>query len=248
MNRIAVIKSLIAIANSLEDQELSSEASRLDAVIRKIASIDDEGGLQGDFNISPSIINSLGGDSAMNEQNSSAMQQAERMINEAAGVPSLRELAVRWSVSPGSALWIYAQTGEVNDLVHRKALLKEISEAIDKNHDPQEAILLNQFYSLILKTLPVAIGQNKVNVKSVNHSRKPSDIGGEDIFLTFTTEDDHVGGIQMHKSDKGQIQFVGSGYFKDGKFMSWGYNAQDSSLLANALNSFLMEQERQSYR
>ena len=59
MDRIATIKSLIKITNALEKGGFYKEAQTLDYVIRRIASIENEGGLNGEYDISRAILNDI---------------------------------------------------------------------------------------------------------------------------------------------------------------------------------------------
>ena len=61
MNRISTIKSLIVVASALEELGMIVEASVIDQVMRRVASIEDEGGLQGDYPVDPSLLKMLGG-------------------------------------------------------------------------------------------------------------------------------------------------------------------------------------------
>jgi hypothetical protein len=262
MNRIAAIKSLIAIASALEKRGMIAEASVLDQVMRRLASIENEGGLQGDYLVSPKLIGDLGeydpySLSQLSEQSptlSPGYQRAEEMVD---GMmdrfqendiydgenpeeidpdeKEMRELAKRWSSGPGSALFGLAYTGLVYSLDQREELLNELDQAIDHNNDPEEHMRLQTLKAHVATSVPIMTENGVDNVTHIEYQVEMDDAGGQNIYLLFKTEQGTAGMAHIYKTKDQQWKFMEVGSMVDGRYQSCNSSEEQIGQLASAL-------------
>lgn len=227
MDRIAAIKKLQQIANMLDERGLTREATIIDQVSKRIAGIHDEGGLQGDYAISPGIANDLGnydpyslGDLNQNHVTESpAYGRAENMIEDEldpsfgesifededesqipADERAMRELALQWSSGQDTALYTYAYSGDVYALDQQKDLLHEIDEAMEFNNDPEQHLALQSLRMHIMDSVPVFTPQGFDTVEHVNIETQPdTQPGVEQVIMTFETNNGSVGVMTLLK-------------------------------------------------
>ena len=262
MNRIAAIKSLIVIASALEEHGMIAEASVLDQVMRRLASIESEGGLQGDYPVSPSLINDMGeydpySLSHLYQQNptlSPGYQRAEDMVDSLIDrfqnddihdgenpedidpdEREMRELARRWSSGPESALFGFAYVGMVHSLDQRTELIDELDKAIDFNNDPEEHARLQMLKQHVRESVPVLTGNGLEQVAQVERQVETDDAGVQNIYLLFRTEYGTAGVVHMKRDQNQEIKFVDAGSLVDGKYRSWGWSEGQIGQLTTAL-------------
>ena len=227
MDRIAAIKKLQKIANLLDEQGMTSEATIIDQVSQRVAGIQDEGGLQGNYAISPGIANDLGnydpyslGDLNQNHVTENpGFGRAENMIegeldpsfgesifedeDESLISPEereMRELALQWSSGQDTALYTYAYSGTIYILDQQKDLLHEIDEAIEFNNDPEQHLALQSLRMHVLDEVPILTPQGFDNVEHVDMETQPdSQPGVQRITMTFETKNGSVGVVTVMK-------------------------------------------------
>jgi hypothetical protein len=250
MDRIATIKSLIKITNALEKGGFYKEAQTLDYVIRRIASIENEGGLNGEYDISRAILNDIENPKLSDDLPN--FDTAENMIEELPDrflqdnifdeedeeidpeEKELRLLASRWSTGKESALHGFAVSGMIVDLDDHARALEEIDRALDLNTDPEEYIRLRDLEAHLIMSIPLIIpfiGYD--SIKDIKIQPRSTE-KGLDVMFFFRTDRGFRGVLNCSVDHQENIIPRFTGIEDNGEYKSMHYSNDQIKQLAEA--------------